>query len=161
MKRPGGVTLIAVLILVMSLNGFYFAFGFFTGREGKTDPWMAMRLGDQPEPAVPVWPLTMPVLYEPLPVLGLLSLAFGTSGLAAAIGLRWVHRWAFILCLTWLAAGFAFGIGQNVYLELEWWKGATMLGCFAAFALWLATYVRQVCEDNTRPSKSPYWQRPW
>ena len=160
-KRPVGFTLVAVLLLALSLAALYFSFGFFTGREGKRDVWMAMREQEQPAPVLPVWPFTIPASYEPLPALAILSLAFGLAGVAVATALWRVSRWGFILCLVWSAAGVALGIGQ-VSVELcSRWEGAVNLACFGAFALFLCSRVRQVLKAAARPTPSPYEERPW
>jgi hypothetical protein len=156
MKRPGGVTALALFVAILSLMALYYAFAYATGREGNVER------GDFPEPAgepIPVWPWTIPVLYQPLPVLGSLCALFGVTGLATAAAMWRVSRWAFPWSLARGGTIFALMVGQQLILPLyeSAWMVALIAMVQAGFLFWFCTYVRPVVVQPFRPQPLDDW----
>jgi hypothetical protein len=158
MNRPARLTFLAILLVLFSLAALYYAFGYFTGREGKPDEWVLR----EEEPMIPVWPFTIPRRYEPLPVMGALALFYGVTALAAAVAIWRVHPWAFPLCVAWSVAILALSVGQQLYLEIYggWGMFAVVLAAFVAFAFWLCGIVRQAVAPPAAPESPTDLQSP-
>jgi hypothetical protein len=156
MRRPGGFTVLAPFVAILSSVVVYYAFGYATGREG------IVERGDFPEPdgiTIPIWPWTIPVRYQPLPTLGLLCALCGVTGLVTAGAMWWMSRWAFPLSIAWGAAGFALLIGQALVLPVydSVWMAVLVAVAQAGFFLWFCTYVRQVVIQPFRPEPLDDW----